>query len=51
MLAKPEWNPDRFEDPKKSAVAVHNRSVDLFLMVVTLIAGTSLVLAGFTAFL
>lgn len=51
MLAKPDWNPDRFEDPKKSAVAVHNRAADVFLMVVTLIAGLTLVVAGITAFL
>lgn len=49
MLAKPEWNPDRYDGPKRSAVDYHNMTNRL-LMAMTLAGGTTLVLVGLTAF-
>jgi hypothetical protein len=49
MLAKPEWNPERYEAPKKSQADFHLRSVDRYLMIATFAAGTSLLVVGLLA--
>lgn len=50
MLAKPEWNPERYEAPKKKSQAdFHMRHVDRYLMIATFAAGTSLLVAGLLA--
>jgi hypothetical protein len=49
MLAKPEWNPERYEAPKKSQADFHMRHVDRYLMIATFAAGTSLLVVGLLA--
>lgn len=49
MLARPEWNPDRFEAPRKPQADFHLRSVDRYLKLATFAAGTTLVVAGLYA--
>ena len=42
MLARPEWNPERYEAPKKSQPGFHLRSMDRYLKIVTFATGTML---------
>lgn len=51
MLARPEWNEERFEAPRKQSDHFFNRKSDRYLMLLTMAAGTMLVLAGLTSLL
>ena len=49
MLAKPEWNSERYEAPRKSQPDFHSRSVDRYLRIMTFAAATTLLVAGLLA--
>ena len=49
MLAKPEWNPERYEAPRKPGAEFHTRSADRYLKMAKIAAGTSFLLASYYA--